>query len=161
MLKIHSSLLLILLPAAKQKSVNSSSSFQTMEISLQTPALLFPALSLIMLAYTNRFLALGTLIRNLHKEYEQSHDESRLVQIQNLRHRLCLIRDMQVMGVLSLSTCVLCMGLLFFGFIERAKLIFGLSLILLARSLSFSVYEFLISTTALNVQLQDLEKGSE
>ena len=132
-----------------------------MEISLQTPALLFPALSLIMLAYTNRFLALGTLIRNLHREYEQSHDEGRLVQIKNLRHRLRLIRDMQVMGVLSLSACVLCMGFLFFGFLITAKWIFGTSLLLLAGSLLLSVYEILISTTALNVQLQDIEKGSE
>ncbi len=132
-----------------------------MEISLQTPALLFPALSLIMLAYTNRFLALGTLIRNLHKEYEQNHDEGRLVQIKNLRHRLRLIRDMQVLGVLSLSSCVLCMVFLFFGFTLIAQWIFGLSLILLAGSLLLSVYEILISTTALNVQLQDIEKGSE
>ena len=132
-----------------------------MEISLQTPALLFPALSLIMLAYTNRFLALGTLIRNLHKEYEQNHDEGRLVQIKNLRHRLRLIRDMQVLGVLSLSACVLCMCFLFLGFLMTAKWIFGVSLLLLAGSLFLSVYEILISTTALNVQLQDIEKGSE
>lgn len=132
-----------------------------MEITLQTPALLFPALSLIMLAYTNRFLALGTLIRNLHHEYELHHDENRLVQIKNLRHRLRLIRDMQVLGVLSLSACVLCMGLLFFGLILTAKWIFGLSLILLAGSLLISVYEILISTTALNIQLKDIEKGSE
>jgi hypothetical protein len=132
-----------------------------MEISLQTPALLFPALSLIMLAYTNRFLALGTLIRNLHREYELNHDESRLGQIKNLRHRLRLIRDMQVLGVLSLSACVLCMAMLFFGLLQAAQWIFGLSLLLLAGSLLLSVYEILISTTALNIQLQDIEKGSE
>jgi hypothetical protein len=132
-----------------------------MEISLQTPALLFPALSLIMLAYTNRFLALGTLIRNLHREYEINHDENRLGQIKNLRHRLRLIRDMQVMGVLSLCACVLCMALLFFGLQVAAQWIFGLSLLLLAGSLLLSVYEILISTTALNILLQDIEKGSE
>jgi hypothetical protein len=132
-----------------------------MEISLQTPALLFPALSLIMLAYTNRFLALGALIRSLHREYEQSHDEGRLVQIKNLRHRLRLIRDMQVMGVLSLSTCVLCMALLFYGLSLAAKWIFGISLLLLAGSLLISVYEIMISTKALNIQLQDIEHGSE
>jgi hypothetical protein len=68
---------------------------------------------------------------------------------------------MQVLGVLSLSSCVLCMVFLFFGFTLIAQWIFGLSLILLAGSLLLSVYEILISTTALNVQLQDIEKGSE
>ena len=132
-----------------------------MTISLNTPALLFPALSLIMLAYTNRFLALGSLIRNMHKEYEADHDERRIGQIKNLRHRLHLIRDMQVLGVLSLTACVLCMVLIFFGLNYTAQWIFGASLLLLAGSLMLSVYEILISTTALNIQLQDFQKGGK
>lgn len=132
-----------------------------MTITLNTPALLFPALSLIMLAYTNRFLALGSLIRNLHKEYEADHDERRIGQIKNLRHRLHLIRDMQVLGVLSLTTCVLCMAFIFFGLNSAAQWIFGASLLLLAGSLMLSMYEILISTTALNIQLQDFLKGGK
>ena len=132
-----------------------------MTISLNTPALLFPALSLIMLAYTNRFLALGSLIRNMHKEYEADHDERRIGQIKNLRHRLHLIRDMQVLGVLSLTACVLCMAFIFFGLNSSAQWIFGASLLLLAGSLILSVYEILISTTALNIQLQDFQKGGK
>jgi len=132
-----------------------------MIIALNTPALLFPALSLIMLAYTNRFLALGSLIRNMHKEYEADHDERRIGQIKNLRHRLHLIRDMQVLGVLSLTACVLCMALIFFGLNYAAQWTFGASLLLLAGSLMLSVYEILISTTALNIQLQDFQKGGK
>jgi hypothetical protein len=132
-----------------------------MTISLNTPALLFPALSLIMLAYTNRFLALGSLIRNMHKEYEADHDERRIGQIKNLRHRLHLIRDMQVLGVLSLTACVLCMAFIFFGLNYTAQWIFGASLLLLAGPLILSVYEILISTTALNIQLQDFQKGGK
>lgn len=130
----------------------------SMEMSLNTPALLFPALSLIMLAYTNRFLALGSLIRNLHKEYETQPSERGLLQILNLKHRLRLIRDMQVLGVLSLTSCVVCMALIFFEQQMAAKLIFAISLLLLAGSLILSTYEIFISTNALNVQLHDLEK---
>lgn len=45
-----------------------------MEISLTTPALLFPAISLLLLAYTNRFLTLAGLIRNLYKLYKEQPD---------------------------------------------------------------------------------------
>ncbi len=114
-----------------------------------------------MLAYTNRFLALGSLIRNMHKEYEADHDERRIGQIKNLRHRLHLIRDMQVLGVLSLTACVLCMAMIFLGLNSAAQWIFGASLLLLAGSLMLSVYEILISTTALNIQLQDFQKGGK
>ena len=43
-----------------------------MELSINTPALLFPAITLLMLAYTNRFLALASLVRSLHDEYNQA-----------------------------------------------------------------------------------------
>lgn len=132
-----------------------------MELSLQTPALLFPALTLIMLAYTNRFLALGTLIRTIYKEYQEKQEEKHLHQIQNLQHRLRLIRDMQVLGVLSLTSCVLCMALIYLRFQMAAHWVFGGSLVLLAGSLILSVYEIIISTRALHIQLGDLEGKSQ
>jgi hypothetical protein len=98
------------------------------ELSLNTPALLFPALTLIMLAYTNRFLALGTLIRNLYREYEARHDDITLSQIRSLKHRLRLIRNMQLLGVLSLLFCVVCMAFVYFGGQLAAQIIFALSL---------------------------------
>ena len=128
-----------------------------MELTLNTPALLFPALTLIMLAYTNRFLAISSLIRNLYREYEKERTDMMLSQIYNLKHRLRLIRDMQVMGVLSLLSCVFSMAFIYFRLQTAAQWIFGLGLLLLAGSLFVSVYEIVISTKALNIQLSNLE----
>jgi hypothetical protein len=129
-----------------------------LELTINTPALLFPALTLIMLAYTNRFLALGSLIRNLYKEYQKENTADMLSQIKNLKHRLRLIRDMQVLGVLSLTCCVICMALIFYQFQTEAKVVFALSILLLAGSLIICTYETIISTKALNIQLRDLEE---
>lgn len=132
-----------------------------MEINLTTPALLFPAISLLLLAYTNRFLTLATLIRNLHGKYKEHPDERIWGQIKNLRLRVKLIRNMQVLGVLSLLLCVVCMFLIFAGKIASAEFIFGVSLILLIASLAVSAWEIQISVRALNIQLGDLENVKE
>jgi len=128
-----------------------------MEINLTTPALLFPAISLLLLAFTNRFLTLATLIRNLHGKFKESPDDRIWGQIKNLRLRVRLIRNMQVLGVLSLLLCVVCMFVIFAGNMELAKFIFGVSLILLILSLAVSAWEIQISVKALNIQLSDLE----
>lgn len=128
-----------------------------MGITLTTPALLFSALSLLLLAYTNRFLTLATLIRNLHAKYQDEPDAKIFYQIKNLRKRTHLIRNMQVFGVLSLFFCVFCMFVLFAGEIFLGKIIFGFSLILLMISLALSVWEIQISVKALDIQLSDME----
>ena len=128
-----------------------------MEINLTTPALLFPAISLLLLAYTNRFLTLATLIRNLHGKFKENPDDRIWGQIKNLRLRVRLIRNMQVLGVLSLLLCVVCMFVIFAGNLELAEFIFGVSLILLILSLAVSAWEIQISVKALNIQLSDLE----
>ncbi len=128
-----------------------------MELDLTTPALLFPAISLLLLAYTNRFLTLATLIRGLHSKYKEDPDKAILGQIRNLRLRVLLIRNMQALGVLSLLLCVVCMFLLFAEEIEAGRIIFGISLILLIASLAVSVYEIQISVKALEIQLSDME----
>lgn len=130
-----------------------------MEITLTTPALLFPAISLLLLAYTNRFLTLATLIRSLHGKFKESPDEGIWDQIKNLRLRVKLIRNMQVLGVLSLLLCVVCMFVIFKGNLKLAEFIFGVSLILLILSLAVSAWEIQISVKALNIQLSDLEKN--
>jgi Zn-dependent membrane protease YugP len=132
-----------------------------MEITLTTPALLFPTLSLVLLAYTNRFLALGSRIRALHDRYESSHGPSLLAQIENLRLRVNLIRRMQLFGVLSLFLCVLCMFSLFAGLVVIGKIIFGLSLVSMLVSLGISTREIHISTQALNIQLETLSQSRE
>jgi len=129
-----------------------------MQIDLTTPALLFPAISLLLLAYTNRFLTIAGLIRGLHKQYADSHDTLLYGQIINLRKRINLIKSMQFYGIASLFLCVLCMFLLFSGEELAGRYVFGLSLILLLISLGQSIMEIQISVKALNLQLSDLEQ---
>jgi len=128
-----------------------------MDINLTTPALLFPAISLLLLAYTNRFLALAALIRDLHGKYKTTQSKIILDQLENLRKRVHLIRDMQGLGVLSLFLCVACMFVLFAGDAFLGKVLFGISLVLLMWSLGLSIWEIRISVNALNLHLSDLE----
>ncbi|GAB4335627.1 MAG: DUF2721 domain-containing protein [Flammeovirgaceae bacterium] len=129
-----------------------------MEITLTTPALLFPTVSLLLLAYTNRFLAIASLIRGLHSKYQENHDQIIFRQIKNLRKRVLLIRNMQAFGIMSLFLCVLCMFLLFWGKIQAGEIVFSISLILMMCSLSLSLWEIQISVKALNLQLIDIEE---
>jgi hypothetical protein len=132
-----------------------------MELSIATPALLFPTISLLMLAYTNRFLALASLIRKLHDQYRETRDSLIVQQITNLRHRVLLIRNMQALGILSLLCCVLCMFLIYEGWQRIGELVFGVALLLLISSLMFSLREIQLSVVALNLQLSDMEQLAE
>ncbi len=129
-----------------------------MELTLTTPALLFPAISLLLLAYTNRFLTLASLIRELHRSYKNNPEEIIMAQLANLRYRVKLIRNMQIFGVSSFFGCVLCMFMLFAGQINVGKYIFAISLLLLMVSLALSLREVQISIDALSYRLSDLEK---
>ena len=129
-----------------------------MELSINTPALLFPAISLLMLAYTNRFLALASLIRNLHATYSNhSNKEGVLHQIKNLRLRLRIIRAMQWFGVFSLFLCVLSMLFVYEKYTEVAAITFGSILVSMLVSLFLSLSEIQISTRALEIELSDME----
>jgi len=127
-----------------------------MELTLTTPALLFPTVSLILLAYTNRFLAVAALIRKLANDYRDKEDSRLADQIRNLKIRLRLIRDMQLFSIAALFLSVLCMFSLFYGEELIAKYIFGTSLIALLISLGMSLREIQISTQALSIQLKDI-----
>lgn len=130
-----------------------------MEITITTPALLFPAISLLLLAYTNRFLAIATLIRNLSDSMESENRPMDVEgQIDNLKIRLSLIRNMQLMGILSFFLCVLSMFLLFSSNPQWGSYIFGASLIALLISLIISLYEIQISTDALNLHLGSINR---
>jgi hypothetical protein len=129
-----------------------------MNVSLTTPALLFPAISLLLLAYTNRFLTIAGLIRNLYKVYKEKPNENIKAQIANLKRRVNLIRNMQIFGILSLFLCVLSMFLIYEELQFYGSLIFGISLVLLMISLVLSIIEIQISVKALNLQLEDMEK---
>ena len=128
--------------------------FDNLHISLTTPALLFPAISLLLLAYTNRFFSLAALIRNLSSEGTPIHSG----QLKNLRQRIVIIRRMQEAGVSSFALCVLCMIFIYIGFNKTGSLIFGSSLLLLLYSLLLSVIEIRISVDALNFHLKELDQ---
>lgn len=132
-----------------------------MEITLTTPALLFPAISLLLLAYTNRFIALANLIRSLKKRYTTTHSNLVYGQIENLRTRLVLIKNMQAFGISSIFGCVVCMFVLFAGYNTAGKFLFGLSMILLMASLALALREIQISVNALRLELNDLEEETE
>jgi hypothetical protein len=129
-----------------------------MEINLNTPALLFPAISLIMLAYTNRFLSLSNRIRSLHDKY-QSHEQKHIIhgQIKNLRYRLKLIKNMQALGVITFLGCIICMYMIYIQLMMVANVIFAVTLICFASSLFLSLIEIQLSTKALELELSDME----
>lgn len=129
-----------------------------MDIEISTPALLFPAVSLLLLAYTNRFLATGQLIRLLSKQEKEEGACERTGQIANLKKRLELTKWMQFFGVMSMLLCTVSMFSLFLEFAEVGKKVFGLSLITMCISLLFSLWEVSISSKALNMELSDIDK---
>jgi hypothetical protein len=127
-----------------------------MELTLATPTLLFPASSLLFLAYTNRFLHLSALIRKLHVDFLQGRHPAVQAQIRNLRIRLWLIRWMQATGVLSLLFCLASMGSFFFEDEKRSVALFGVALALMGLSLVLSFAEVLLSGGALAIFLRDM-----
>lgn len=131
-----------------------------MDFSISTPALLFSAISLLILAYTNKFLALAGLIRQLIEQYEKNNDINVLKQIDNFQIRLKLIKYTQVFGVISFSFCVISMFLIFIQWIIPSEIVFGISLITMFVSLLLSLQEIFISIGALNIELNRLKKES-
>lgn len=127
-----------------------------MTLEIATPALLFSATSLILLAYTNRFLTIAQIIRSLKKNYDEDHNNNILFQIKNLNLRLSLIRYMQLFGVLCLFLSVFAMLLLFLEQQQAGIYLFGLSMLSLLISLGISFWEISISVTALRIHLSDL-----
>lgn len=136
-------------------------STSNMELSITTPALLFPAISLLMLAYTNRFLALASLIRNLHDKYKKDEAQKHIIeQLKNLRARIRMIRSMQAFGVLSFLFCVVCMFCIFRGWPDASYIVFAISIVCFIISLILSLMEISLSTRALELELSDMEELS-
>lgn len=125
-------------------------------LELTTPSLLFSAVSLILLAYTNRFISYAAIIRTLKDKHEQTQSPKDAAQIANLRRRLYLIRAMQILGVLSLLFCVVSMIFFYINIISVAIWIFGFGMFLLAASLCLCIWEINISVKALDIHLDDI-----
>ena len=129
------------------------------QLTLTTPALLFSAISLIMLAYTNRFLAYAATIRSLHDRYLKKKDIVLIEQIKNIKQRLYLTRSMQILGISSLLLCVLTMFLIYIEQHTIAIWVFGAALILLIMSLAFLIWEIQISVKALEHHIRYIENN--
>lgn len=130
-------------------------------MNLTTPALLFPAISLLLAAYTNRFLSTAQVIRQLHAKYQSGDKELVTRQIDNLRVRIHLIRRMQMMAVGGFILCALSMFLIYLQQTGIAEIVFGCSLLMLVLSLLLSLYEIVISTRAIDIELEDMALGLE
>ena len=126
-----------------------------MDFTLTTPALLFPAISLLLLAYTNRYLTIAGLIRDLHEKSAGGREESFRLQIKNLRSRIYLIRQMQIFGVIAFFLCVATMLLIFLKQIAVGEVTFAVSLVCLLVSLGLSIKEVGMSIGALEILLDD------
>lgn len=131
------------------------------ELTLITPTFLFSAISLLLLAYTNRFLSYAQLVRTLKDTYLEDHNKVKAAQIENLRKRLYLTRAMQMLGISSLFFCVVTMLLIYVGLQTVAIWVFGLAILLLLVSLGISVREIQISVKALELHLSDMEVPAE
>lgn len=129
-----------------------------MEMTITTPSLLFPAISLLMLAYTNRFVVLANVIRHLSHLEDDTPKDVIVRQLENLRLRISVIRMMQAFGVLSFVFCTLAMFSLLLGWYVMGQFLFASSLILLVISLLFSFYEVNISTKAINIELESFDE---
>ncbi|WP_448598531.1 DUF2721 domain-containing protein [Thermoleptolyngbya sp.] len=132
-----------------------------MSIDITTPAILFPTISLLLLAYTNRFVALASIIRNLHASHQSKPDPMLRQEIASLRYRIKLIRNMQAWGAASLLFSVICILLLFLGFINAGRWIFAISLVMMLVSLALSLREIQLSVVALDLHLRDVEQERE
>ena len=139
------------------KNINYKKKDTLMDFSFSTPALLFSAISLFMMAHTNRFLALANLIRSQISLYENTKDEKLLPQIKNFKIRLKVIKNSQISAILSFLLCVISMFCIFISQILIAKVAFGLSLVFLFVSLLLSLRELLLSVGALNVEMERIQ----
>jgi len=128
------------------------------ELTLITPTFLFSAISLILLAFTNRFLSYAQLVRTLKDRYMDDHSAITRAQIMNLRKRLYLTKNMQLFGVASLLMCVVTMFLIYIGLQTISVYVFGFAILSLIISLSLSVWEIQISANSLKIYLSDMEK---
>ncbi len=133
-----------------------------MDITINTPALLFPAISLVMLAYTNRFMALSSVVRKLHDEYQSNRSNKNLpLQIRNLQFRIKLVRRMQFFGVTSFIVALVSMYLIYQEAMEAAHIAFATAMVLFAISLVISLIEIMKSTNALELELSDMEEDEK
>jgi hypothetical protein len=130
-----------------------------MDIAVTTPALLFPAITILFLAYSNRFLTIATRIREKHADFNKTRSPIAEKQIVSFRRRLQYIVAMEIFAVLGIISCIVAMGFIFFGFQYYGNLSFAISMTFIVLSLFASIIELFFSTRALNIELEDMEES--
>ncbi|TGL51509.1 DUF2721 domain-containing protein [Leptospira sp. WS39.C2] len=125
------------------------------QLTYNIPGLLFPAISLLMLGFTNRFFGLASLSRQLLAEYETSRSEVLAKQIHNLRFRISLILYSQSAGILSLILCTCSLGMIpFYNLV--AWIFFSISLLFMVISLVLALVEIHLSVNALDIERKSI-----
>jgi len=125
-----------------------------MNLNITDPAFLFPGISLLFLAYTNRYMALASIVRKLNSNFTEQHgDDNRVLQIRSLHQRILLIKYMQASGVIAFLCCIASMFSLIFTHQRAGEIFFGASLVALSISLIFALIEILISGQSLKLEL--------
>jgi hypothetical protein len=127
-------------------------------LTISTPALLFPAVSLLFLAYTNRFLHLAALVRQLHRDWVERQDNCLRAQIDNMRKRLALIRWMQLLGAVSIFLCVVAMVAVMLEANLTGWITFFAALLFMGASLVCLILEIACSGGALKILLDRVER---
>jgi hypothetical protein len=127
-------------------------------LSLTTPAILFPTISLLLLAYTNRYIAISNRIRLLHGSYKTEPSHKIIRQIQILKQRILLIRNMQILGIGSMFMAAFTMFMIYYNFAQYAHWVFGASLFCMLISLGMCSVEVYLSNKALLIQISDIEE---
>ena len=128
-------------------------------LTISTPALLFPAVSLLFLAYTNRFLHLAALVRQLHRDWTERQDDCLRAQIDNMRKRLALIRWMQLLGAVSILLCVVAMVAVMLEAEPAGWIAFLAALLFMGGSLVCLILEIACSGGALKILLDRVERN--
>lgn len=127
------------------------------DVTLNTPALLFPTISLLLLAYTNRYIAISNRIRALHTLYQTEKTTILILQINILKKRIFLIRNMQLFGIATMFIAAFSMFLIYYNLDKWVHAVFGLSLISMLISLTLCAVEVYLSNKALLIQIKDVE----
>lgn len=130
-----------------------------MNIEITTPALLFPAITILFLAYSNRFLTIATRIREKHADFNKTHSPIAQKQIASFRLRLRFIVAMELFAVLGIISCTVAIGLIFYGLQNMGNSAFAVSMIFIVLSLLASIIELLFSMRALNIELADMAEN--
>lgn len=130
-----------------------------MDIAINTPALLFPAITILFLAYSNRFLTIATRIREKHADFSKTHSPVAEKQIMSFRLRLRYIVAMEMFAVLGIISCTVAMGFIFYGLQRYGNIAFAISMLFIVLSLLASITELFFSMKALNIELANMEEN--